>query len=69
MQLEAFAKVIQKLDAGNFPERSSSGSIQLKLVGSCRNKEDEDRVEKLKLRCIDLGIAEHVEFLVNVPYR
>lgn len=68
VQLDAFAKVIQNQNAGDFPKRSSSGSIQLKLVGSCRNKEDEDRVKNLKLRCLELGIAEYVEFLVNVPY-
>lgn len=69
MQLEAFTRVIQELNTGDFSEKTRTGSVQLKLVGSCRNKEDEDRVEKLKLRCLELGIAQQVEFLVNVPYR
>lgn len=69
VQLEAFTRVIQELNTGDFSEKTRTGSVQLKLVGSCRNKEDEDRVEKLKLRCLELGIAQQVEFLVNVPYR
>lgn len=42
---------------------------RLKLVGSCRNAEDEQRVEKLKQMCFQLGIDEDVDFCVNVPYR
>ncbi|MCO5546776.1 hypothetical protein L7F22_000212 [Adiantum nelumboides] len=69
MQLEAFASLLEGLYARDLPNQDRSGSVRLKLVGSCRNKEDEDRVQKLKLRCSELGIAEAVDFLVNVPYR
>lgn len=69
VQLEAFARIMQQLHAGDFSGRSKNGSVRLKLVGSCRHKEDEERVEKLKLRCSELGIEEQVDFLINVPYR
>ncbi|KAI5068412.1 hypothetical protein GOP47_0016757 [Adiantum capillus-veneris] len=69
VQLEAFARLLEGLHAADFSTQSRSSSVRLKLVGSCRNKEDEERVEKLKLRCSELGIAEQVDFLVNVTYR
>ena len=69
MQLEAFAKVVNCLYTDEYFIRNKVNSIQLKLVGSCRHKEDEGRVEKLKLKCKDLGIEKHVEFLTNVSYR
>ncbi|KAI8447131.1 family 4 glycosyltransferase [Phakopsora pachyrhizi] len=43
--------------------------IKLILAGSCRGKEDEDRVDELKKLAKELGIDSRVEFRVNVDYR
>jgi len=42
--------------------------FRLLLVGSCRNKEDEERVNKLKELCKDLDITDSVEFHLNIPF-
>ncbi|XP_038722849.1 GDP-Man:Man(3)GlcNAc(2)-PP-Dol alpha-1,2-mannosyltransferase-like [Tripterygium wilfordii] len=62
VQLEAFSIAIQKL-ATDFPRP------KLQFVGSCRNKSDEDRMQNLKDRAIDLKVDGDVEFFKNVMYR
>ncbi|KAH7444492.1 hypothetical protein KP509_02G079700 [Ceratopteris richardii] len=69
MQLEAFANLLNRLNKGNNSDPVRSGNIRLKLVGSCRNEEDKGRVVNLKQRCSELGIADKVDFLINVSYR
>jgi alpha-1,2-mannosyltransferase len=41
-------------------------STHLILVGGCRDREDQARVEQLKAMASTLGIADHVEFKLNV---
>ena len=41
---------------------------QLKLVGSCRNKEDESRVQTLRELARTLGIEDRVTFCLNVSF-
>ncbi|CAM6087866.1 unnamed protein product [Calypogeia fissa] len=66
LQLSAFQLALETLqDRIN----SELPRPRLKLVGSCRNAEDEQRVENLKQMCFQLGIEEDVDFCVNVPYR
>jgi alpha-1,2-mannosyltransferase len=69
VQLEAFSKVIKDLHMDKCFESNQIDRIKLKLVGSCRHKEDADRVENLRLKCKDLGIEKQVDFFINVPYR
>jgi glycosyltransferase involved in cell wall biosynthesis len=45
---------------------SFDGRPKLILIGSCRNSDDESRVEKLKAFAASLGVSDSVEFLVNV---
>lgn len=62
LQLEAFYVAIKKLDE-DLPRP------KLQFVGSCRNKSDEERVQNLKDKAVQLNIHEDVEFHVNVMYR
>lgn len=62
LQLEAFAAAIGKLDA-HLPRP------KLQFVGSCRNKSDEERLQSLKDKAIELKVDRDVEFHKNVMYR
>ncbi|XP_013171616.1 PREDICTED: GDP-Man:Man(3)GlcNAc(2)-PP-Dol alpha-1,2-mannosyltransferase [Papilio xuthus] len=42
--------------------------IKLVLVGSCRNREDEELVQNLKDLARHLSLEESVQFVVNAPY-
>jgi len=42
---------------------------KFQIVGSCRNKSDDDRLQMLKKKAIELNISEQVEFHKNVTYR
>ncbi|XP_021892710.1 GDP-Man:Man(3)GlcNAc(2)-PP-Dol alpha-1,2-mannosyltransferase [Carica papaya] len=61
LQLEAFSVVISKLGE-DFPRP------KLQFVGSCRNKSDEERLQKLKDKAVELKVAGDVEFFKNVMY-
>lgn len=43
--------------------------IKLVLAGSCRNEEDEARVQTLKKTAERLKVSDHVEFRLNVSWR
>ncbi|XP_058780140.1 GDP-Man:Man(3)GlcNAc(2)-PP-Dol alpha-1,2-mannosyltransferase-like [Vicia villosa] len=62
LQLEAFSVSIKRLDPG-LPKP------KLQFVSSCRNKSDEDRLQILKEKSIELNVNEQVEFHKNVTYR
>lgn len=62
LQLEAFSVAIKRLDSG-FPKP------KLQFVGSCRNKSDDERLQMLKTKAIELNVNEQVEFHKNVTYR
>ncbi|XP_026386859.1 GDP-Man:Man(3)GlcNAc(2)-PP-Dol alpha-1,2-mannosyltransferase-like [Papaver somniferum] len=62
LQLEAFSVAIKKLDPG-------SPRPKLQFVGSCRNQEDEQRLQKLKEKAIELNVEKDVEFYRNLLYR
>ena len=62
LQLEAFSVALKKLDA-DLPRP------KLQFVGSCRNKSDEERVQNLKNKAIDLKVDGDVEFYKNLMYR
>ncbi|KAI3989846.1 hypothetical protein MKX01_040816 [Papaver californicum] len=62
LQLEAFSVAIKKLDP-------NSPRPKLQFVGSCRNQEDEQRLQKLKDKVIELNVEKDVEFYKNLLYR
>ncbi|WOL06643.1 GDP-Man:Man(3)GlcNAc(2)-PP-Dol alpha-1,2-mannosyltransferase-like [Canna indica] len=62
LQLEAFALAVGRLEQ-NLPRP------KLQFVGSCRNKQDEERLQKLKIRSSDLNMDNYVEFHRDVMYR
>ncbi|KAL6623509.1 hypothetical protein ACP70R_033388 [Stipagrostis hirtigluma subsp. patula] len=62
LQLEAFSLALQRLDP-EFPKP------KLQFVGSCRNKEDLERLQKLKDRSIELQMDELVEFHKDISYK
>ncbi|KAJ8476265.1 hypothetical protein OPV22_019992 [Ensete ventricosum] len=62
LQLEAFALAVRRLDQ-DLPRP------KLLFVGSCRNKQDEERLQKLKNRSKELNIDDYVEFHRDVMYR
>ncbi|KAG2630319.1 GDP-Man:Man(3)GlcNAc(2)-PP-Dol alpha-1,2-mannosyltransferase-like [Panicum virgatum] len=61
LQLEAFALALTRLDP-HFPKP------KLQFAGSCRNKEDLERLQKLKDRAFELHIDEIVEFHKDISY-
>ncbi|CAK7336675.1 unnamed protein product [Dovyalis caffra] len=62
LQLEAFSVAIRRLDA-DMPRPV------LQFVGSCRNKFDEDRLQKLQDKAVELKVDGDVQFYKNVMYR
>ena len=42
--------------------------IKLLMIGSCRNKDDEKRVDNLKQLCKELNIENFVEFNLNLSF-
>ncbi|KAF7838465.1 GDP-Man:Man(3)GlcNAc(2)-PP-Dol alpha-1,2-mannosyltransferase [Senna tora] len=62
LQLEAFSAAIKKLG-------SSMKKPKLQFVGSCRNKSDEERLQMLKEKAVELNVDKHVEFYKNLTYR
>lgn len=64
LQIRAFKKVWDR-------RRERSGvteGLKLVLIGGCRNQEDEDRVLMLRGLCQELGVADRVEFKLNVSF-
>ncbi|KAK2423353.1 GDP-Man:Man(3)GlcNAc(2)-PP-Dol alpha-1,2-mannosyltransferase [Trifolium repens] len=62
LQLEAFSLAIKRLESG-LPKP------KLQFVGNCRNKSDDERLQRLKEKAIELNVNEQVEFHKNVTYR
>lgn len=64
LQIRAFKKVLDR-------RREAPGgreALKLVLIGGCRNVQDEDRVLMLRGLCQELGVADRVEFKLNVPF-
>ena len=62
LQVRSFAKFLQR------QKSTDKKKYKLLLVGSCRNAEDEQRVEHLMGLCGQLKISDFVEFHLNIPY-
>ncbi|XP_077407887.1 GDP-Man:Man(3)GlcNAc(2)-PP-Dol alpha-1,2-mannosyltransferase isoform X1 [Vanacampus margaritifer] len=64
LQIKAFKKVLDR-------RRETAGgreTLKLVLIGGCRNQEDEDRVVMLRGLCHEQGVADRVEFKLNIPF-
>ncbi|XP_078101374.1 GDP-Man:Man(3)GlcNAc(2)-PP-Dol alpha-1,2-mannosyltransferase-like [Sander vitreus] len=59
LQIRAFHKLL-----GGRAEKS----VRLVLIGGCRDREDEQRVLMLRGLCQELGVADHVDFKLNVSF-
>uniref|UniRef100_A0A3P9GX22 GDP-Man:Man(3)GlcNAc(2)-PP-Dol alpha-1,2-mannosyltransferase n=1 Tax=Oryzias latipes TaxID=8090 RepID=A0A3P9GX22_ORYLA len=64
LQIRAFRKLLD----GKGEEPAGRESLRLVLVGGCRNQEDEERVQTLRGLCLELGVADRVQFKLNVPF-
>ncbi|XP_077222265.1 GDP-Man:Man(3)GlcNAc(2)-PP-Dol alpha-1,2-mannosyltransferase-like [Tasmannia lanceolata] len=62
LQLEAFSLAVRRLDP-------DTPRPKLQFVGSCRNKEDQERLQKLKDKSVELNMDKHVEFYKDLMYR
>ncbi|KAG7463609.1 hypothetical protein MATL_G00178410 [Megalops atlanticus] len=63
LQIRAFRRLLDRGGAG--PEREA---LRLVLIGGCRNQEDEERVLMLRGLCQEQGVADRVEFKLNIPF-
>ncbi|EGZ20381.1 hypothetical protein PHYSODRAFT_328499 [Phytophthora sojae] len=65
LQLQAFQVLLTK-----YAEQMNSKfhDFRLVLLGSCRNADDEARVETLKQLAKELGVADRVDFVVNASF-
>lgn len=61
IQLQAFSRALKE---GGLIMKG----VKLKLVGSSRHREDEERIEMLSSLAVDLGIEGKVDVCTNVPY-
>lgn len=63
LQIEAVALLLKKSSSA-----SKIQMVDLLVIGSCRNPDDEQRVQELKALTKDLGIDSKVHFSINPPY-
>lgn len=64
LQIRAFKLFVDRLEN----EGKDYRSAKLVIIGSCRNSEDQERVNQLQSICKDLRIEDNVEFKLNIPY-
>jgi len=62
LQLQAFAKLLSMYGV------TKQHNLKLVLVGSCRGGDDQERVDNLRKKARELGVQDHVEFVLNQPY-
>jgi len=58
--IKAFARLLNEKAA------ESRRSLKLVLIGGCRNKDDEFKVNRLRRLSENLGVQENVEFKINM---
>lgn len=61
LQLLSFAKLLEN-------EELRKSDVKLVLIGSCRGEDDRQLVDQLQKLARELGIQNHVEFVLNQPY-
>ena len=62
LQLEVLKTFLSYID------NARRKTVKLVLVGSCRNREDEDRVFSLRKKAESMGITKHVDFKTNISF-
>ncbi|KAL4175435.1 hypothetical protein KRP22_000401 [Phytophthora ramorum] len=65
LQLQGFQVLLTKYSE---QMKTKYNNFRLVLLGSCRNADDEARVETLKQQAKKLGIADRVDFVVNASF-
>ena len=70
MQLHSFAKLIELVKEHNDNEKfkQTLTTPTLVLIGSCRNEDDQQRVDELQKLARELNIQDNVKFVLNEPY-
>ncbi|KAI8068590.1 hypothetical protein BC940DRAFT_31866 [Gongronella butleri] len=63
LQILAMARLFEK-----YPQWLQDPNVKLIMVGSCRNKGDEDRIEQLRNLAKELQLQDRIHFEVNAPY-
>ncbi|XP_054156104.1 GDP-Man:Man(3)GlcNAc(2)-PP-Dol alpha-1,2-mannosyltransferase-like [Oppia nitens] len=63
LQLMAFKEFIDRLAADD-----NKSVAKLVIIGSCRDSDDEQRLDELKKLCHKLEIDDKVDFKINIPY-
>ncbi|KXZ55239.1 hypothetical protein GPECTOR_3g38 [Gonium pectorale] len=66
LQLQAFA--LAKRAAGPTLQGQAVREARLVMIGGCRNADDQARLAGLQRHAEELGVAEHVDWVVNAPY-
>ena len=49
--------------------RQEAETVELVLIGSCRNDDDKSRVIELRRLASNLGIQDHIRFEINIPFQ
>ncbi|GAB9469924.1 hypothetical protein Gpo141_00007185 [Globisporangium polare] len=65
LQLQALKVLLTKYAS---QMETAHKDFQLVMLGSCRNADDDARVETLKEQCIELGLSKRVRFVVNASF-
>jgi len=63
LMVESFRRLLMRLDGD-----AGKSRVRLVLLGSCRNADDERRVDDLRQLSHRLGVDDHVELHVNVEF-
>ncbi|GLB38552.1 putative ALG11 mannosyltransferase N-terminus [Lyophyllum shimeji] len=66
-QVQAFACLL-KSHPEHVAAQNGAAGVKLVLLGGSRNKEDAARVDSLRQLAKELGIENHVQFIVNAPF-
>lgn len=62
LQIQAFHLLLDNVSS------TIRNRLRLELIGSCRNQEDEKRVQELQQLCKDLNVQDHVHFYLNLSF-
>ncbi|KAI7790552.1 GDP-Man:Man(3)GlcNAc(2)-PP-Dol alpha-1,2-mannosyltransferase [Triplophysa rosa] len=64
LQIRAFKKLLDRMQT----ESADQETVKLVLIGGCRHEDDEIRVLMLRGLCQELGVANRVEFKLNISF-
>ncbi|CAF0800194.1 unnamed protein product [Brachionus calyciflorus] len=67
LQIRALGKFLQKLNELNTPKEEIE-KVRLLLIGSCRDQDDQNRVDNLRALARELNIEDKVDFKLNFSF-